>query len=69
MFYVVLLAMVAAFLALRLYSVLGKRTGHEQQPLPRAADDRPAAAIVTLLVVVVFVLVLRRLAPREPLEF
>lgn len=47
MFYVVLLAMVAAFLALRLYSVLGKRTGHEQQPLPRAAEDRPAAAIVT----------------------
>ena len=43
MFYVVLLAMVAAFLALRLYSVLGKRTGHEQQPLPRAAEDRPAA--------------------------
>ncbi|MCP3735286.1 Tim44/TimA family putative adaptor protein [Sphingomonas sp. RP10(2022)] len=41
MFYVVLLAMVAAFLALRLYSVLGKRTGHEQQPLPRAAEDRP----------------------------
>lgn len=27
---IVLLAMVAAFLALRLYSVLGKRTGHEQ---------------------------------------
>ena len=44
MFYVVLLAMVAAFLALRLYSVLGKRTGHEQQPLPRAAEDRPAAS-------------------------
>ena len=44
MFYVVLLAMVAAFLALRLYSVLGKRTGHEQQPLPRAADDRATAA-------------------------
>jgi predicted lipid-binding transport protein (Tim44 family) len=42
-FYVVLLAMVAAFLALRLYSVLGKRTGHEQQPLPRTAEDRPAA--------------------------
>ncbi len=42
MFYVVLLAMVAAFLALRLYSVLGKRTGHEQQPLPRAAEDRPS---------------------------
>ncbi len=47
MFYVVLLAMVAAFLALRLYSVLGKRTGHEQQPLPRAAEDRPATTIVT----------------------
>lgn len=39
MFIVVLLAMVAAFLALRLYMVLGKRTGHEQ-PLARVADDR-----------------------------
>ncbi len=29
---IVILAMLAAFLALRLYSVLGKRTGHEQQP-------------------------------------
>ena len=37
---VVILAMVSAFLAFRLYSVLGKRTGHEQQPLPRAADER-----------------------------
>jgi predicted lipid-binding transport protein (Tim44 family) len=46
-FYVVLLAMVAAFLALRLYSVLGKRTGHEQQPLPRTAEDRPAAIPAT----------------------
>ena len=45
MFYVVLLAMVAGFLAMRLYSVLGKRTGHEQ-PLPRAAEDRPALAAV-----------------------
>lgn len=34
-FEIVLLAMVAAFLGLRLYSVLGKRTGHEQEPLPR----------------------------------
>jgi predicted lipid-binding transport protein (Tim44 family) len=42
-FYVVLLAMVAAFLALRLYSVLGKRGGHEQS-LPRAAEERVAAA-------------------------
>ncbi len=39
MFYVILLAMVACFLGLRLYSVLGKRTGHEQ-PLPRAAEER-----------------------------
>ncbi len=46
MVYVVLLAMVAAFLALRLYSVLGKRTGHEQQPLARAAEERPAAVAV-----------------------
>ncbi len=30
---------------MRLYSVLGKRTGHEQ-PLPRAAEERPALAAV-----------------------
>ena len=42
-FYIVVLAMVAAFLALRLYSVLGKRTGAEQRPLARAAEDRPLA--------------------------
>lgn len=41
-FYIVLLAMVAAFLALRLYSVLGKRTGHEQ-PLPKPAEERVAS--------------------------
>lgn len=40
MLYVIILAMVAAFLALRLYSVLGKRTGHDPRPLARAADDR-----------------------------
>lgn len=40
MFYVVLLAMVAAFLAMRLYMVLGKRTGHEQEVLPRAVEER-----------------------------
>ncbi len=39
--FVVLLAMVAAFLAMRLYAVLGKRTGHE--PLPRAAEERVGA--------------------------
>jgi predicted lipid-binding transport protein (Tim44 family) len=37
--------MVAGFLAMRLYSVLGKRTGHEQ-PLPRTAEERPAAIAV-----------------------
>jgi predicted lipid-binding transport protein (Tim44 family) len=36
---VVLLGMVAGFLALRLYAVLGKRTGHEQ-PLVRPAEER-----------------------------
>ena len=44
MLYVVVFAMIAAFLALRLYGVLGKRTGHEQQPLPRAADERAPLA-------------------------
>lgn len=44
MFYVVLLAMVAAFLAMRLYMVLGKRTGHEQEVLPRAVEDRPVVS-------------------------
>ncbi len=43
MFYIILLAMVAAFLALRLYSVLGKRTGHEQ-PLIKPAEERVAPA-------------------------
>ncbi len=45
-FEIVLLAMVAAFLGLRLYSVLGKRTGHEQEPLARPlADERQPAVI------------------------
>jgi len=43
--YVVLLAMIAGFLALRLYMVLGKRTGHEQ-PLPKPAEERVAVAPV-----------------------
>ena len=46
MLYVIILAMIAGFLALRLYSVLGKRTGAEQQPLARAADDRAAPVTV-----------------------
>ncbi len=32
---IVLLAMVALFVGLRLYTVLGRRTGHEQQPVTR----------------------------------
>ena len=39
---VVVLAMVAAFLALRLYMVLGKRTGHEQPLMPKPAEERAA---------------------------
>lgn len=45
MFYVILLAMVAAFLALRLYSVLGKRTGHEQTPLAPAEERLSAGGM------------------------
>ena len=36
---IIILAMVAAFLGLRLYSVLGKRTGHEQEPTTRRLDN------------------------------
>ena len=32
---IVLLAMIALFVGLRLYSVLGQRTGHEQRPVTR----------------------------------
>ena len=42
---IVLLAMVAAFLAFRLYTVLGKRTGHEQPLLP--VEERKAPTAVT----------------------
>ena len=52
---IVLLAMIALFVGLRLYAVLGQRTGHEQQPVtrpdavpgvanPPAAADLPAVA-------------------------
>jgi predicted lipid-binding transport protein (Tim44 family) len=41
---IVLLAMIAAFLGLRLYSVLGKRTGHEQEPVLRRPEEHPRAA-------------------------
>ncbi len=50
---IVILALVALFIGLRLYSVLGERTGHEQQPILKPADsdarveprpEQPAAA-------------------------
>jgi predicted lipid-binding transport protein (Tim44 family) len=44
---IVLLAMIALFVGLRLYAVLGQRTGHEQRPVtrPEAAPGlEPAAA-------------------------
>jgi predicted lipid-binding transport protein (Tim44 family) len=43
---IVLLAMVAAFLGLRLYSVLGKRTGHEQPYVAPLETPAPGAAVV-----------------------
>ena len=44
---IVLLAMIALFVGLRLYSVLGQRTGHEQRPLtrPEAATSPETAAV------------------------
>ena len=52
---IVILAMIAAFLGLRLYSVLGRRAEHEEEPIqgrldtpaaksPRASRPRPAEA-------------------------
>lgn len=46
MYVIVILAMIAGFLAMRLYSVLGKRTGHEQEPAPRAADERARVTVL-----------------------
>ena len=40
---IVILALVALFIGLRLYSVLGERTGHEQQPILKPADSEPRA--------------------------
>lgn len=45
---IVILALVALFVGLRLYSVLGERTGHEQQPILKPAEsDARAAPLVT----------------------
>ncbi|UVI39374.1 Tim44/TimA family putative adaptor protein [Qipengyuania spongiae] len=40
---IVILAMVAAFLGLRLYSVLGRRAEHEEEPIPHRFDRENAA--------------------------
>ena len=40
---IVILALIALFIGLRLYSVLGERTGHEQQPILKPAD--PVAVV------------------------
>ncbi|MEA3067980.1 MAG: hypothetical protein QOK41_1387 [Sphingomonadales bacterium] len=44
---IVILALVALFVGLRLYSVLGERTGHEQQPIlkPAESDARTAPQV------------------------
>ena len=39
---IIILALVALFIGLRLYSVLGERTGHEQQPILKPADPDAA---------------------------
>src|SRR3954470_14666684 len=41
---IVLLAMIALFVGLRLYAVLGQRTGHEQRPLVTRPEATPEAA-------------------------
>jgi predicted lipid-binding transport protein (Tim44 family) len=45
---IVILAMIAAFLGLRLYSVLGQRAEHEEEPVPtrfEAPDTAPASVV------------------------
>jgi predicted lipid-binding transport protein (Tim44 family) len=44
---IVILALVALFIGFRLYSVLGERTGHEQQAIlkPAESDARPAPPV------------------------
>lgn len=41
---IVILAMIAAFLGLRLYSVLGRRAEHEEEVIPGRFDTKPNAA-------------------------
>ena len=44
---IVILALVALFIGLRLFSVLGERTGHEQQPILKPADPARVEPRVT----------------------
>ncbi|MFN6934510.1 MAG: Tim44/TimA family putative adaptor protein [Tsuneonella sp.] len=44
---IVILAMIAAFLGLRLYSVLGRRAEHEEQPEPGRFDSHDAGPAAT----------------------
>lgn len=46
-FEIVLLALVALFVGLRLYAVLGQRTGHEQQPVTRPEAAKAAEPAAT----------------------
>jgi predicted lipid-binding transport protein (Tim44 family) len=47
-FEIVLLAMVALFVGLRLFAVLGQRTGHEQQPVTRPEAVKAAEPAATV---------------------
>ena len=40
---IVILAMIAAFLGLQLYRVLGRRAEHEEEPIQGRFDEKPAA--------------------------
>jgi len=41
---IIIFAMIAVFLGLRLYAVLGRRTGHEQSSVPVAEEMKPVKA-------------------------
>ncbi|MBB3954834.1 Tim44/TimA family putative adaptor protein [Novosphingobium sediminicola] len=45
---IVILAMIAAFLGMRLYSVLGRRAEHGEEPVQSRLDAQPAAATPAL---------------------
>lgn len=55
---IVILAMIAAFLGLRLYSVLGRRAGHEEEPIQARFEAKADAAKKDLAQPV----------PRQPLD-